>query len=137
MTDRLAHNGISKFDLTFAFSEDPGEGGLTAGIEYATALFDAATVEAFAGRLTRLLEAVVADPRPPLRAYDLLSTDERVRLAEWGEGARLSADLPAAGLPQLFAAQVAAHPDAVAVSGDGEPLSYRELDLLSAELAAA
>ncbi|MGW3562178.1 condensation domain-containing protein, partial [Streptomyces sp. NPDC000963] len=75
---RLVHNGLSKFDLTFAFGEDEdGDGngagngagtggGLSGGVEYATALFDRATVEALAARLLRLLEQVVA-ARPPLR----------------------------------------------------------------------
>ncbi|UJB40280.1 amino acid adenylation domain-containing protein [Streptomyces sp. A1-5] len=133
---RLVHNGVSKFDLTFAFGEDRAQGGLTAGVEYATALFDAATIEALTGRLVRLLEAVVADPDRPLHSYDLLSESERAEVADWGEGVRLPAGTTTASLPELFAARVAADPCAVAVAGGEVMLSYGELAELSGVLAS-
>ncbi|MFE6690608.1 amino acid adenylation domain-containing protein [Streptomyces sp. NPDC057743] len=133
---RLAHNGISKFDLTFAFGEDRAQGGLTAGVEYATALFDAATIEALTGRLIRLLEAVATDPDRPLHSYDLLSDGERAEVVAWGEGARLPATTAGASLPELFAARVAADRCAVAVSGGGVVLSYGELEEVSGVLAS-
>ncbi|MFJ4501024.1 amino acid adenylation domain-containing protein [Streptomyces sp. NPDC088864] len=135
--DRLVHNGLSKFDLTFAFGEEHGRGGLTAGIEYATALFDRATAEALAHRLLRLLEQVAADPARPLADYDLLTPGERARTTRWGTGRALPAPAPDTTLPALFAAQARRTPDAPAVSGDGTTLSYAELDALSATLAAA
>ncbi|MFB7032723.1 condensation domain-containing protein, partial [Streptomyces sp. NPDC056295] len=100
---RLVHNGLSKFDLTFAFDENEngdggadraggGEGnGLSAGIEYATALFDRATVEALAARLVRLLEQVAADPDRRLSGHDPLTPDERLRVTRWGTGRALPA----------------------------------------------
>ncbi|MFD7863672.1 amino acid adenylation domain-containing protein [Streptomyces sp. NPDC059783] len=135
--DRLVHNGLSKFDLTFAFGEERGGGGLTAGIEYATALFDHVTVEALAARLLRLLEQVVADPARPLADYDLLTPDERTRTTGWGTGRELPAPAPDTTLPALFAAQAGRTPDAVAVTGDGTTLTYTALDTVSAELARA
>ncbi|MGW1185478.1 amino acid adenylation domain-containing protein [Streptomyces drozdowiczii] len=135
--DRLVHNGLSKFDLTFAFGEERGAGGLTAGIEYAAALFDRATVRALAARLVRLLEQVAADPSRPLAEYDLLTPDERDRAARWGTGRELPAPAPDTTLPALFAAQAHRTPDAVAVSGDGTTLTYTALDTVSAELARA
>ncbi|WP_189308772.1 non-ribosomal peptide synthetase, partial [Streptomyces albospinus] len=133
---RLAHNGVSKFDLTFAFGEDRAQGGLTAGVEYATALFDAATIEALTGRLVRLLEAVAADPDRPLHSYDLLSGGERAEVVGWGEGGRLPAGTAGASLPGLFAARVAADRCAVAVSSGGVVLSYGELEEFSGVLAS-
>ncbi|MGQ4485547.1 amino acid adenylation domain-containing protein [Streptomyces sp. SAS_281] len=135
--DRLVHNGLSKFDLTFAFGEERGAGGLTAGIEYATALFDRVTVEALAARLLRLLEQVAADPGRPLADYDLLTPDERDRTAHRGTGRELPAPAPDTTLPALFAAQAHRTPDAVAVTGDGATLTYTALDTLTAELARA
>ncbi|WP_241968625.1 condensation domain-containing protein, partial [Streptomyces sp. ICBB 8177] len=134
---RLVHNGVSKFDLTFAFGEDTEEGGLTAGIEYATALFDAATVERLTERLVRLLEAVADDPDRPLHALDLMSDEERAAIADWSEGAALPVDTARAGLPELFARGVAAAPEAVAITSGDVTVSYAELDTLSAELATA
>ncbi|WP_328320187.1 non-ribosomal peptide synthetase [Streptomyces sp. NBC_00388] len=135
--DRLVHNGLSKFDLTFAFSEEPGEGGLTAGIEYATALFDRSTVASLADRLVRLLEQVAADPARPLQGYDLMTPDEHARVARWGTGRALPAPAGDATLPALFAVQAHRTPDAVAVSDDRAALTYAELDRISADLARA
>ncbi|MFD0021696.1 amino acid adenylation domain-containing protein [Streptomyces sp. NPDC058382] len=134
---RLVHNGLSKFDLTFAFDEERGEGGLTAGIEYATALFDRSTVEALAGRLVRLLEQVADDPARPLAGYDLMTPDEYNRVTRWGTGGALPAHAADDGatLPALFGAQAHRTPDAVAVIGDDTALTYAELDRISAGLA--
>ncbi|MEU0300575.1 amino acid adenylation domain-containing protein [Streptomyces sp. NPDC006175] len=139
--DRLVHNGLSKFDLTFAFTEEQGAGdgeqgagGLSAGIEYATALFDRATVEALAARLVRLLEQVAADPGLPLAGYHLMTPDERTQVTRWGTGRGLP-DTSDATLPELFAAQARRTPDAVAVTGDHATLTYAGLDTVSAGLA--
>ncbi|MEU8625017.1 amino acid adenylation domain-containing protein [Streptomyces sp. NPDC048669] len=134
---RLLHNGLSKFDLTFAFGEEPGEGGLTAGIEYATALFDRSTVEALADRLVRLLEQVADDPARPLAGYDLMTPDEHTRVSHWGTGGKLPAPAEDATLPALFAAQARRTPDAVAVTGDDTALTYAGLDRISDDLARA
>ncbi|AEN12880.1 MULTISPECIES: non-ribosomal peptide synthetase [unclassified Streptomyces] len=136
--DRLVHNGLSKFDLTFAFTEEPGEdglAGLTAGIEYATALFDRTTVETVADRLVRLLEQVAADPGLPLAGYDVMTPGERARVTHRGTGAPLPATAVEATLPALFAAQAHRTPHAAAVTADGTTLSYAELDRISEGLA--
>ncbi|MFJ8980633.1 amino acid adenylation domain-containing protein [Streptomyces sp. NPDC102282] len=135
--DRLVHNGLSKFDLTFAFTEERAGDGLTAGIEYATALFDRTTVETLAARLVRLLEQVTDDPGLPLAGYDVMTPDERTRVRHWGTGRALPADSASATLPALFTDRALRAPQAVAVTGDGITLTYAELDRLSAELAGA
>ncbi|MFJ4971756.1 amino acid adenylation domain-containing protein [Streptomyces sp. NPDC088755] len=143
--DRLVHNGLSKFDLTFAFTEEfteepteeEGAGALTAGIEYATALFDRTTVERLAARLVRLLEQVAADPSRPLAGYDLMDADEHARVTRWGSGRALPAEPADATLPALFADRARRTPDAVAVTGDGDTLTYAELDGISDALARA
>ncbi|MEV7401807.1 amino acid adenylation domain-containing protein [Streptomyces sp. NPDC091267] len=134
--DRLVHNGLSKFDLTFAFNEEGGEAGLTAGIEYATALFDRSTVEALADRLVRLLEQVAAEPALPVANYDLMTRDEHARVTHWGTGRGLPASDDAT-LPALFAAQAQRTPDAVAVTDGGTTLTYAGLDRISTDLSRA
>ncbi|MGW0859505.1 amino acid adenylation domain-containing protein, partial [Streptomyces sp. NPDC002690] len=135
--DRLVHNGLSKFDLTFAFTEEREHGGLTSGIEYATALFDRDTVETLAARLVRLLEQVAADADRPLAGYDLLTAGEHARVTRWGTGRPLGEAAPDTTLPALFAAQALRTPDATAVADDTAGLSYAELDALSSDLAGA
>ncbi|QIS22154.1 non-ribosomal peptide synthase/polyketide synthase [Nocardia terpenica] len=128
--------GVAKFDLTFTVTELGGAGetpaGLAGGIEYATDLFDHATVVALAARFVRLLEAVVADPRVPIARIQLLSAPEQRQLAVWNDTAVAVAE---STLPQLFAAQAAATPDAVAVVCADTTLTYRELDTRANQLA--
>ncbi|HEX6380049.1 MAG TPA: amino acid adenylation domain-containing protein, partial [Acidimicrobiia bacterium] len=65
----------AKFDLSFDFIENR-DGSLVGAIEFATDLFDEATVDWLADRLVQLLEAQIADPDQPLAAIDLLSPAE-------------------------------------------------------------
>ncbi|MFF1779374.1 condensation domain-containing protein [Streptomyces virginiae] len=62
----LLPTSVAKFDLGFYLNEvAPGPGGhrgITGSLEYATDLFDRATAEALAARLTGMLERVAADP---------------------------------------------------------------------------
>ena len=96
-----------------SLSEQRAADGTSAGIagivEYATDLFERASVEAMAARLVRLLEAAVADPDRPIGSLDILSPDERrTILHDWNDTARA---VPSATLPELFAAQVDTTPD--------------------------
>src|SRR5262249_5190756 len=118
------------YPLSLAVS--PGE-QLGLRLSYRPDLFEAATVEALAGRFVRLLEAVVAAPERPLGALDILSAAERRSiLSEFNDTARA---VPAATLPQLFAAQVARDPAATAAIFEDRRLSYGELDAHSSQLA--
>ncbi|WP_435823433.1 amino acid adenylation domain-containing protein, partial [Kitasatospora aureofaciens] len=134
-----APTGTSRVDLTFSLAEqfrpDGTPDGLVGAVEYATDLFDAPTVELLFERWARLLRAAVADPDRPISRIDLMSAAERHRLlSEFNDTA---AELPRAAVPELFARQVRALPDAVAVVAGGSELTYRELDLRSNRLARA
>ena len=127
----------AKFDLSLSLAERRGSDGSPAGIEgaleYASDLFDRASVEAIAGRLVRLLEGAVADPDRAIGKLDILGAGERhTILREWNATARA---IPVATLPELFAAQVARTPEADAVVFEDERLSYGELDARSSQLA--
>src|SRR5262249_44038419 len=127
----------AKFDLSVSLAEqrraDGGPGGLSGGMEYASDLFERRSVEALAGRLGRRVGAAGAAPGGLGWRVDILSAAERhTILQEWNATERA---LPAATLPQLFAAQAAATPDAVAVVFEGEQLSYGELETRANQLA--
>ncbi|MFI6785386.1 amino acid adenylation domain-containing protein [Micromonospora sp. NPDC050276] len=118
----------SRFDLSFEFAEVPG-GGLDGRVTYATDLFDAALVHDVADRLTRVLDAVVADPDRPVDGLDLLSPAEHDRIVHgWNDTARLVGETTLHGMVE---AQAAANPDALAV----DDLSYRELNSRANRLA--
>ncbi|MDZ7307315.1 MAG: amino acid adenylation domain-containing protein [candidate division KSB1 bacterium] len=94
---------------------------------YETRRFEHATIERLLGHLHVVLEQMAADPTQPLSTLTLLAPAEKQQLlVEWNQTRR---DFPAeATLTQLFAAQVAATPAAVAVIFENQQLSYRELD---------
>ena len=74
------------------------------------------------GRLVRLLEAAVADPDRAIGSLDVLSPDERRTILHgWNDTAHA---IPSATLPELFAAQVARTPDAIAVVFEDQSLTY-------------
>ncbi|MFB7509660.1 non-ribosomal peptide synthetase, partial [Streptomyces broussonetiae] len=121
--------------LVEQFGPDGSPAGMVGAVEYATDLFDRSTVEALAGRWTRLLEAVTADPDRSIGRIELLDADERHRLLEQGNAT--AREVAAVPVPQAFEAQVAATPDAVAlVCGDAE-LTYRQLNARANRFAHA
>ena len=67
----MMESGTAKFDLALVVIET-GE-GLSASIEYATALFDARTIERLARHYCALLEAIVADPETRVSRLPMLS----------------------------------------------------------------
>ena len=110
----------------------PGE-RLRLRLDYRPDLFDRAGVDAIADRLVRLLEAVVAEPERAIGSLDILTADERhTILHTWNDTARA---IPSATLPELFAAQVARTPDAVAVLFEEQSLTYAQLDARANQLA--
>ncbi|WP_051173839.1 non-ribosomal peptide synthetase [Amycolatopsis orientalis] len=129
--------GTARFDLMFGLADRYGDDGVPAGVEgtveYATDLFDAATVRTLVDRLTRLLEQVAEDPGRRVGALDLLSPGERRWLLD--EIHDEAPETPDATLPQLFEAQVARTPDAIAVTAGDVGLSYAELDVRANALA--
>jgi amino acid adenylation domain-containing protein/non-ribosomal peptide synthase protein (TIGR01720 family) len=131
---------IAKFDLQFDFSERYGADGEPAGIRgqilYATALFDAATARTLADRLVRVLEAVTERPEAGIADVELLRPDERALLTAQGTGTVGGLAALDTTVPERFAAQAAATPDAAAlVTDDGAVVTYRELDERANRLA--
>ncbi|MGH3987908.1 MAG: amino acid adenylation domain-containing protein, partial [Pseudonocardiaceae bacterium] len=100
---------------------------------YEQKLFDPSTIERMAGHLQMLLAGIAADPDRTLEELPLLSEAQRHQLlVEWNDTEQA---VPSVVLPELFEAQVARTPDAVAVVCDGAELSYRELNERANRLA--
>ncbi|MCX7570500.1 amino acid adenylation domain-containing protein, partial [Tumebacillus sp. DT12] len=132
MTPVEADIGAAKFDLSMTIIES--ESGLTASFQYNTDLFDGATIERMLGHFHHLLESIAADPAQPLAALSMWSESERSEvLSAWND---TRADYPQdAVLHELFEAQAARTPDAVAVSDDRASVTFRELNARSNQLA--
>jgi len=127
-----AEEGISRFDLNLAMGETGG--ALSGRMEYNTDLFDRATIERFLGHYERLLTEIVARPDAAIDDYALLGEAERHQLLTGWNGTGAPFDTPRC-LHQLFEAQAARNPDAVALVFEGSETSYGELDRRANRLA--
>ncbi|MDV3128650.1 amino acid adenylation domain-containing protein, partial [Mycobacterium sp. 21AC1] len=88
-----------------------------------------------AERLQQVLTAMTADWSRSLSSVDVLDETECARLFDHGNHRMLSETPVATSIPELFAEQVIHAPYAVAISGDGHAMTYRELDEASNRLA--
>ncbi|WP_042368094.1 non-ribosomal peptide synthase/polyketide synthase [Streptacidiphilus neutrinimicus] len=102
-------------------------------LAYDPRLFDASTVRALAGRLCRLLTELADDLGRPLRALAWTTPEERRQLVTEWNGAEQGR--PDRTLVELFEAQAARRPDAVAVSCGPDRLDYAALDARATRLA--
>ena len=122
----------SRFDLSIIARELP-DGSLRAQLEYATDLFDAATIERTIGHFTTLLSAVCRDPAQRLSRLALLTDEERhTMLVDWNATRR---PYDRRCLHELIAEQAARSPDALAVVSEHDRLTYGQLDARSNQLA--
>ena len=119
------------FDLTlilFEFGER-----LVASFRYNSDLFEAATIERWAGHFDTLLESLVHSPDAPLGEAEILSpAEKRQILVEWN---RTEATYSASCFHELFERQVQQTPAAAALSFEDATLSYDEVNRSANRLA--
>uniref|UniRef100_A0AAU2V5U8 Amino acid adenylation domain-containing protein n=1 Tax=Streptomyces sp. NBC_00003 TaxID=2903608 RepID=A0AAU2V5U8_9ACTN len=131
----ISFTGIRPFSgthypLTLMADADPY---LRLQLQYKESVFDRATVESLAGSLQRILGQLAEDPARHIGQVDVLDPAERDRLLNQFNHA--DTPTPQVTIPELFAQQVNATPDAEAVVCDGVSLTYRELDERAGRLA--
>ncbi|NHC34669.1 non-ribosomal peptide synthetase [Scytonema millei] len=107
--------------------------GLSGFVAYNTDLFDASTIARMLAHFQILLEGIVTNPDTRIANLPLLSAAEYHQLlVEWNQ---TSCDYPERCIHQLFQAQAAQSPDAVAVVFADEQLTYQQLDRRANQLA--
>ncbi|MFC6083642.1 amino acid adenylation domain-containing protein [Sphaerisporangium aureirubrum] len=126
----IARPGI-RYDLDLHLWRD--RGGLWGMWDYSAETFEPATATRMARRLPVLLARGLAEPDTPIDRLDLLTDQERELLAGWRQGPDTGD--PDVSLVDLFSAQAARTPDAIAVEDPGRALTYRRLDERSNQLA--
>ncbi|MGW6737494.1 amino acid adenylation domain-containing protein [Streptomyces sp. NPDC055013] len=138
----------AKFDLVLHLrprhTAEDAPAGITVDLEYSADLFDASTAASLCERLVRLLGAALAEPARPVTDLDVLAADERhLLLTDWAHTPAEPYRPITAGdtVVGRFEAAAAAHPDAVAVTGEDErgrasSLTYAELNARANRLAA-
>ncbi|MFQ6332180.1 AMP-binding protein, partial [Nocardia sp. CWNU-33] len=127
---------LAKTDLHVTVFDRYADDGTPAAIitefGYATDLFDEATVQGFADRFMRIIDAFLADDSVIVGEIDLLGSQESTRILTGWNDTEHAVDA-AATLVSLLDATVAAAPDAAALVsdetiGDRQELTYAELD---------
>ncbi|NBT86584.1 MAG: non-ribosomal peptide synthetase, partial [Alphaproteobacteria bacterium] len=120
-----SHTHVAKFDLSLVAFESSE--GLELGFEYASDLFEGETIERLAGCFKTLLEGIVEDPEVSIEKVGILSAQERHQiLVEWNATEVTYPEDKC--IHELFEEQVVRTPDNIAVSYEGEDLTYQELN---------
>jgi amino acid adenylation domain-containing protein len=131
LTQMDIFTGESKLDLYFEMDERPD--GYIGRFFYSTDLFDAEAIRRMIGHWKTLLAGALANPGMELHQLPVLSPEETQLVSSaWNDTAR---DVPQAALHEMFEAQAARTPDAVAVESGGRVLTYRELNQEAKRLA--
>jgi amino acid adenylation domain-containing protein len=115
----------SRVDLAVG-AHDRADGGLDVAMEYATELFEEATIERMFGHFATLLEDAVVDPDRAVGTLRLLTEPERRELLD--DRNRTDRHYERACVQELIAAQATRIPERPAVEGTGRVLSYGELE---------
>ena len=123
---------VARFDLELNLAEAGDR--IVGALGYATALFDAATIERHVGYLKTVLAEMTRDASQTVAKIDLLDASERTLLLKtWNS---MDESCPAhLCMHQLFEEQVARNPEATALVFEGESLSYGELNARANRLA--
>ncbi|KRR27580.1 non-ribosomal peptide synthetase [Bradyrhizobium retamae] len=121
-----------KFDIELNLGE--ADGRIVGALNYATALFDGATIRRHRDYLLVLLRAMVIDADQIVDRIDIVGQEERkLVLDTWNETA---APFPSERcIHELFAEQVRTAPEATALVHEDVRLSYGELDAKANQLA--
>jgi amino acid adenylation domain-containing protein len=124
--------GTARFDLMLEFWETSE--GLLSRFEYSTDLFEPTTIVRMAGHLQTLLEGIVVEPDQHISHLPLLTDEERHRLLiEWNDTTLAYPDQHC--IQDVFEAQVARTPEAVAVVCEDVLLTYHELNCRANQIA--
>ncbi|MCH7345375.1 amino acid adenylation domain-containing protein [Pelomonas sp. CA6] len=120
------------FELSLTLRES--EAGIHGTLEYATALFDAASMERHLALLRRLLQGMVADDAQAVDRIAILDEVERHQLLQaWNDSDRPPPR--AQGVHEMFEQQAALRPDATALVHQAHRLSYGDLNAEANRLA--
>ena len=129
-----------QFELGFNLVDD----GKTIDVEasYNSDLFTEATITRWLAHFETLLQGILAQPESELATLPLLAQGGLKQLQAWGDGGMIDTiERSFAPLAELFAAQAAKTPDAIAVTDGSKSLTYTELkasaDILAMQLRAA
>jgi amino acid adenylation domain-containing protein len=127
-------HATTHFDLSLLLDDDAST--VSGHLEYASDLFERASIERIAACLQTLLAAMVAEPELAIGKLPLLSGPERDTILSGFN--QTAAPYPRDALVhQLFEQRASATPHAIALEYQGQRLSYAALDTRANQLAHA
>jgi amino acid adenylation domain-containing protein/non-ribosomal peptide synthase protein (TIGR01720 family) len=124
--------GVAKFDLTLDVIEREAE--LVTALEYDADLFEAETAQRWLARYETLLAAITRDADCPVGALPTLPTEEQQLVLETWNATEIRCDGDVR-MHERVAAHAARRPKALAVGGQGQMLTYGELNAEANQLA--
>jgi amino acid adenylation domain-containing protein len=123
---------VAQFDLSLDLIEDDGH--ISGSLNYATALFDKATIERHWGYFKAMLKGMLADDKQKVSSINILSKrEEKQSLTVFND--TVNSSLISQTWLTLFTEQVNKTPFSTVVDDSYKCLSYRELDELSTNFA--
>jgi amino acid adenylation domain-containing protein len=123
--------GVAQFDLNLDVTEKSH--GLFCKLTYNRDIFDREAIARMARHFETLLDGIATDPDTHISRLPILTIAERQQLlVEWNDTQR---EYPHECVHRIFEQQVERTPHAVAVSYEGEQLTYRELNERANHLA--
>nr|WP_296777847.1 non-ribosomal peptide synthetase [Rhodococcus sp. (in: high G+C Gram-positive bacteria)] len=124
-------SAVAKMDLQVTVTEpqetSDGTRSRTVEFVYATDLFDPATIADLGRRFTEVLAAVTTDSAAPVGDIELVDASERSWLLDEINATEHDVD-SSATLVSMFDTRVASSPDAVALTFEGESITFGEFD---------
>ena len=132
VTEEKIDTKMAKYDLLLAFRDN--DGGFEGRIEYNIDLFNAHGMRRLAKSFEELLNAVVLNPDRPMSELSLVSeAEQEALLIEWND---TETEPGGQNVHEVFEAQVEAVPERIAVSFEGQHLTYRTLNHSANQFAA-
>ena len=124
---------VAKFDLTFNLGIAENQVELV--WEYDVHLLKKSTVERMQQHFVTLMGAILADTTKQIREFPCLTQEEVDKIVTQfnSSDSKLSED---ATVIAHFKEQVKKHPTSIAIAGEGQKLTYTELDYESTKIAA-
>ena len=132
LTESMELN-VPKFKIAFYITEVNGEPAVA--IEYDNGRYSQQMMQSMAQSVSNAVNAFAATPKAALRSISLLN-DEQVALLDSFNQTKVEYDSTQTVL-SLFKAQVAQHPDNLAVIFRDKRITYRELDEITDRIASA
>jgi amino acid adenylation domain-containing protein/non-ribosomal peptide synthase protein (TIGR01720 family) len=123
---------VARFDLSLILDEV--DGGYRGTFEYATALFAPATIQSLMRQFDLLLGTVLDAVETQLATVRLTTDDDMARLREWNDTTRDYG--PFIPVHHIVAAQAQATPESIALTYQGQQITYAEMMRRARHVAA-